>query len=317
MTQRVTVVGAGVIGASWTALFLAHGLHVTVCDIAPDSEARLHTQLRAIEPTLHALGLPPLDTSHLLFEPHISKAVVAADVVQECGPERRGFKRDLWRRVEQAAPPQALLLSSSSGIPVDWQSTRMRDPARLLIGHPVNPPHLMPLVEVVAGSKTASTAVDEAIDFYRAVGKHPVRLRKPIPGFVVNRLQSALMREAVALVRAGVVTVDELDDIVTHSVGPRWAATGPFESFHLGGGPTGFAGFLKAYAGGMQLLWLHSSLRPVWFTPSVRRRLREQVDAGIGTVSITELEARRDRRQLAVLRASRETTAMEEGSSRV
>ena len=172
----------------------------------------------------------------LRFEPALERAVAQADVVQETGPERLDFKRDLWRRIAAVAPPHSLLLSSSSGIPATEQAAEMDAPGRMLIGHPFNPPHVIPLVEVVPGAQTSPEAVADAVAFYRAIGKVPQVVRKEIGGFVANRLQAAIFRECVSLVSQGVVTVDELDAIVTHSVGLRWAVDGPFASFHLGGG---------------------------------------------------------------------------------
>ncbi|MGV9414566.1 3-hydroxyacyl-CoA dehydrogenase NAD-binding domain-containing protein [Nocardia sp. NPDC003693] len=302
--MNITVIGAGVIGISWTALFAAHGHEVTVHDTAPDVDERVRDGLARLIPTLRMLGL---DTSGLpervRCESDLAAAVRAADVIQENGPERRDFKVRLWRDVEKHARAEVLMLSSSSGTTATEQAAGMRDPSRLLIGHPFNPPHLIPLVEVVPGEKTSEDAVREAIDFYASLGKTPIRLRREIPGFVANRIQAAVFRESVALVRAGVVTVSELDDIVTNSLGPRWATAGPFRSFHLGGGPRGFRGFLEHFATGMQLLWLHAAVRPVLLTPGLRRKLLAQIDESFGSTPYAEAEKNRDRQQVAVLEA--------------
>ena len=302
-TSNVTVIGAGVIGMSWTALFLAQGLNVVVHDVAPDAEARVRQGIETLMPTLAAMGLPTeFLFGRLSFEPMLAKAVANADFVQENGPDRIAFKRSLWAEVEQHAPAHALFLSSSSGIPTRQQAKDMREPGRLLIGHPFNPPHLIPLVEVVAHARTRPEDVQRVMAFYRLVGKKPMLLRKEVPGFVANRLQSALLREAVLMVKWGVVTVDELDDIVTTSIGLRWATGGPFRSFHMGGGPTGFAGFLKHFARGVQLLWLHSKFSPVRFSRGMNEKLLAQVGESFGRVPMAELEAERDQRQLALLR---------------
>ncbi|MES2719359.1 MAG: 3-hydroxyacyl-CoA dehydrogenase NAD-binding domain-containing protein [Pseudomonadota bacterium] len=301
--SNVTVIGAGVIGMSWTALFLAHGLNVVVHDVAPDAEARVRQGMETLMPTLAAMGLPIYNLcARLSFEPTLAKAVANADFVQENGPDRISFKRALWAEVEQYAPTHTLFLSSSSGIPTKQQGKDMREPGRLLIGHPFNPPHLIPLVEVVAHARTKPDDAQRVLEFYRAVGKKPMLLRKEVPGFVANRLQSALLREAVLMVKWGVVSVDELDDIVTSSIGLRWATGGPFRSFHMGGGPTGFAGFLKHFARGVQLLWLHSKFSPVWFTRRMNEKLLAQVGESFGQTPMAELEAERDQRQIALLR---------------
>ncbi len=313
MTQdirQITVIGAGVIGLSWTALFLAHGLHVTVHDIAPDAETRIRKGLARLKPGLRALDLSCEGwDARLHVEPDLARAVADADLVQENGPDRIAFKRALWARVEQHAPAHALLLSSSSGIPTRQQARDMHAPGRLMIGHPFNPPHLIPLVEVAPHRQTPPALAQRALRFYRSIGKHPMLLRKEVPGFVANRLQAALLREAVLMVKWGVVSVDELDDIVTHSIGLRWATGGPFLSFHLGGGATGFSGFLKHFARGVQLLWLHSKLSPVRFSRHMNKMLLAQIDDSFGQVPLTELEAERDRRQIALLKQDFTRTA--------
>lgn len=302
--MKITVIGAGVIGVSWTALFLAHGHDVTVFDIDPDAPKRAQAGLEQIQPTLLGLGLNTEDlASRLRFTSDLAEAVANADVVQENGPERRQIKRQLWADVERHVKPTALLLSSSSGTTATEQAKHMQDAGRMLIGHPFNPPHLIPLVEVVPGERTDPEAVEDAMNFYRSLGKTPIQLRKEIPGFVANRLQAAVFKESVALVRAGVVTVPELDEIVVQSIGLRWAITGPFESFHVGGGPTGFRGYLRQFAKGIQLLWLHSATRPVVLTQRLQQSLLDQIDASFGSRPIHDLETHRDRRQVALIAA--------------
>jgi hypothetical protein len=183
--QRATVVGGGVIGISWTALFLARGLEVTVCDPLPDVAERVRVGLREIAPTLAQLGLPVDDltdgTDALGFDPEVASAAAGADVVQENGPERREVKQQLWSAIEAGAPANALLASSSSGIPASVMGQAMRHPGRLIIGHPFNPPHLVPLVEVVPSPGTDPEVVDAAVAFYRAMGKQPQVLSREIP----------------------------------------------------------------------------------------------------------------------------------------
>ena len=224
--RRATVVGGGVIGISWTALFLARGLEVTVCDPLPDVAERVRAGLGEIAPTLAQLGLPvdalTDSTEALRFDPEVASAVAGTDVVQENGPERPEVKQQLWSTIEAGAPADALLASSSSGIPASVMSQTMRQPGRLVIGHPFNPPHLVPLVEVVPSEGTDPEAVEAAVAFYRAMGKQPQVLAREIPGVVANRLQAALFREAVHLVAHGVVTEQELDAVVTSSIGMRW-----------------------------------------------------------------------------------------------
>ena len=306
--EHVAVIGAGVIGASWTALFLAHGLAVRVTDPAPDVERRVLGAVERIAPTLAALGLPSEGlAARLAFERDLERAVAGADVVQENGPEDLGFKRELWATVEKVVDGGALLLSSTSGHPATAQAAGMADARRLLVGHPFNPPHLVPLVEVVPGERTDPAAVEDAVAFYAALGKRPLVLRKEKPGFVANRLQSALFQECVSLVAEGVVGMDDLDAVVTSSIGLRWAAAGPFLTFHLGGGAGGFPHFLKHLGPGMQGMWGILG-QPSLDEPTVEL-LSEEVRRAYGDRSIEELERRRDRMQLAILHALAEARA--------
>ena len=303
--RNVTVVGAGVIGASWVALFLANGLKVTVQDPRAGVDAEVRGYVDRASEALRALGLNDtlIASGHerLSFEPDLERAVAHADLIQENGPERIDFKRDLWKRIAAAAPKHALLLSSSSALPASAQAKEMEAPERMLIGHPFNPPHIIPLVEVVPGAKTSPEAVADAVAFYAALGKVPQVVRKEIGGFVANRLQAAIFRECVSLVAQGVVTVDELDNIVTHSVGLRWAVGGPFASFHLGGGDDGMRGFVRQFGPGLEARW-RSMEGTVAFDEATSTMLFDQSDAAFGSRTRAALEAERDERQIAILK---------------
>ena len=299
---NVCVIGAGVIGASWTALFLAHGLNVVVNDPQPNIETTLKGALLKIAPTLRELGLPheSLDRS-LRFEPDLERAVAGADLVQENGPERPEWKQQLWARIENAVPKHALLLSSSSARPATEQGREMKDASRLLVGHPFNPPHLIPLVEIVPGERTDPDAIADAVAFYEALGKVPRVLKKEIQGFVANRLQRAIMREACYLVQEGVVTIDELDDIVTSSIGLRWAVNGPFSSFHMGGGPKGLESFFQHL--GKNMAASFNVIPPVELDEKLQHRIIDQAAASFGKIPIPQMERQRDNAQVALLRA--------------
>ena len=300
--SKVAVIGAGVIGASWTAVFLAHGLAVVVNDPRSDVEEVVEDYIRQATPTLKALGLPTQNlTQKLRYEPDLDRAVANVDLVQENGPERIEFKQDLWARIGRKVPAHALLLSSSSAKTATEQSLKMENPSRLLVGHPFNPPHLIPLVEVVPGERTEPQAVEDAVAFYEALGKVPRVLRKEIQGFVANRLQRAIFRECCHLVLEGVVTVDELDDIVTSSIGLRWAADGPFRSFHLGGGPGGFTSFFKQFAPGMEAAW--KSQAPVTLDARSQQIIIDQAQASFAASPTDKLERERDAKQLAIIQA--------------
>jgi len=299
---KTAVIGAGVIGASWTALFLAHGLEVVVNDPRPDVETIVRDYIRNNLATLKELGLPTENLEKKLsFESDLEKAVAGADLVQENGPERIEFKQDLWARIAKVVGDKALMLSSSSAKTATEQSLKMSRPERMLVGHPFNPPHLIPLVEVVPGEKTSPEAVDDAVAFYAALGKVPRVLRKEMPGFVANRLQRAIFRECCHLVIQGVVKVDELDDIVTSSIGLRWAADGPFRSFHLGGGAGGFKSFFKQFGPGLNEAW--KNMAPVNLDEAAQDKIIAQAEASFATQPPEKLEAERDAKQLAIIRA--------------
>lgn len=258
--------------------------------------------MEAAVPALAALGYAPFDiTQRVRFESDIALAVADAFVVQECGPERPGFKQGLWEVVEAAAPRDALLCSSSSGIPASLQHTEMRDQTRLLVGHPFNPPHLMPLVEVAPTPTTDPDVVDRAVAFYDAMGKVTRVVRKEVPGFVANRLQAAMFRECVSLVSGGVVTIDELDDIVTTSLGLRWATAGPFLSFHLGGGAGGLSHFVEHLGPPMEQLW--ATLGAPCFSQATKDLITRQAAQSYGAFSVAQLAKSRDVREIAVINA--------------
>ncbi|MET8814979.1 3-hydroxyacyl-CoA dehydrogenase NAD-binding domain-containing protein [Streptomyces sp. NPDC004549] len=305
--KRAAIIGGGVIGISWAGLFLARGIDVVINDPREDIADLVLAGLEEITPALAELGLPTENLADgLSFEADLATAVTDVDIVQENGPERLELKQQIWRTIEDAAPAHALLATSTSSIPASAIAEAMRQPERLVVGHPFNPPHLVPLVEIVPGEKTSEETVRQADAFYAALGKKPQVLRKEVPGFVANRLQAAIFRECVHLVAEGVVTEQELDDIVTSSIGMRWAVAGPFRTFHLGGGPEGLPHFITHLGRAME-----TGLWPVLGTPSFDDAtvalLTEQAHAAFGDGTVEELAAERDRAQIALMRALGET----------
>lgn len=310
--RTAAVIGAGTIGLSWTALFAAHGLTVRVSDPREDLAEAVTEALEQYAPHLAARGLDVTGLAdRVRLAADVTDAVRDADVVQENGPERAGFKKDLFATLAREAPAHALLLSSSSAIPSTAFTGELadEDAARVLIGHPFNPPHLVPLVEVVPGERTGEEAVQAALDFYTSVGRTPVVERKEIPGFVGNRLQNALSREAVYLVDQGVVTPEDLDKIMTNSLGLRWATVGPFLGSHLGGGPGGYRHLVAHIGASMQRTGAGGGTPPL--TGERQERLIEAVEKAYGSSTYSDLTETRDRRQLAVL-AALDGTAQEE-----
>ncbi|KUR79792.1 3-hydroxyacyl-CoA dehydrogenase NAD-binding domain-containing protein [Novosphingobium sp. FSW06-99] len=298
--KTVAIIGGGVIGASWAALFLVNGLKVIISDPDPDIAAKAGATIDAALHSLVALGYAAQEYgTRLSFEQDNRLAVAAADFVQECAPERVEFKQALWQAIEAAAPAHALLLSSSSSIPASVQAAKMADPGRLVIGHPFNPPHLMPLLEVVPSPQTSDTVTARARAFYRDIGKVALVLRKEISGFVANRLQAAIFQESVYLVAQGVVTLDELDDVVTSSLGIRWATSGPFLSFHLGGGPGGLTHFIDHLGPPLEQSW--ATLGKAAFDAPTKALLAEQVARSYGTEAFSALAETRDAKEIAVI----------------
>ncbi|WP_294253867.1 3-hydroxyacyl-CoA dehydrogenase NAD-binding domain-containing protein [uncultured Sphingomonas sp.] len=300
--RTAAIIGGGVIGASWAALFAANGLNVVISDPDPDIETKARTRIVAAMPALVALGHAPFDiAARVRFVDDHAHAVADAFIVQECGPERPGFKQGVWEVVEGAAPAEALLCSSSAGIPASLQQIEMRDHGRLLIAHPINPPHRMPLVEVVPTPTTDPEVTARAVAFYDALGKVTRVIRKEVPGFVANRLQAAIFRECVALVSGGVVTIDELDDIVTTSLGVRLATSGPFLSLHLNGGDGGLPHSIEQLGPPMERLW--ESLEIATFDPVTRELIARQADQSYGAWPIAQLARTGEAREIAVLNA--------------
>jgi carnitine 3-dehydrogenase len=298
--QRVAVIGAGLIGSSWAAHFLARGLDVTATDPAPNAEQNIRQYIERVWPVLTRLGLTPgASPARLTFAPDLKAAVCGADFVQENGPERADLKTRVFAELDALTPPEVLLCSSTSSIMMSVIQAECRHPERCVIGHPFNPPHLIPLVEVVGGRKTSPAALARAMAFYRAVGKRPIQLHKEMPGHVANRLQAALWREAAHLVNEGVVSVGDVDAAVSWGPGLRWGAMGPNLIFHLGGGPGGMEHFMQHLAAPFSHMWDHLG-RPA-LTPELQAKIIEGVKAEAAGRSLEDLAAERDHVVLGLL----------------
>ncbi|MGO8919579.1 MAG: 3-hydroxyacyl-CoA dehydrogenase NAD-binding domain-containing protein [Stellaceae bacterium] len=303
--KKVAVVGAGTIGASWAAYFLSRGLEVTASDPAPGAEAFARDAVAQAWPSLQRLGgvAPGARPEALRFERDAQRAVAGAELVQENGPEREDLKIELLAALDSVLPPEALIVSSSSGLLISRLQSRCRHPQRCVLGHPFNPPHLIPLVEVVGGALTSADAVERTLAFYREIGKHPIHIRKEVGGHVANRLQAALWREAVRLVAEGVASVTDIDAAITYGPGLRWPIYGPHLTFHLAGGVGGMEHFMKHLLVPMQSWW--DDLGSPEMTPAVQREIIDGVAAEASGRSIAELAARRDRTLIAILNALR------------
>lgn len=308
--QRVAVVATGVIGASWTAYFLARGLDVDATDPSPGAEARLREAVAQHWPTMERFGLADgAAPDRLRFHARLEDAVAGADFVQENGPERIDIKVDLFRRMDAAAPPATLLASSSSGLAISGVQSECRHPERVVLGHPFNPPHLIPLVEVVGGEHTSADAIARAMAFYTAIGKRPIHVRREIKGHIANRLQAALWREAFHLVDQGVASVADIDTAIAQGPGLRWALMGPFMNLHLSGGAGGIAHLLDHLGGPIEDWW--QDLGAPSMTAELKQRVAEGVAAELGHRRSAELEAARDTLLLDLIRAKAASGSLE------
>ena len=298
--RRVAVVGTGLIGSSWAALFLARGLDVVATDPAPGTEQKLRDHITRIWPTLARLGLSPGATpERLRFDADLETAVKEVDFIQENGPEQEEFKVKLFAELDAILPAHVILASSSSGLTMSAIQAGCRHPGRCVIGHPFNPPHLIPLVEVVGGRATSTESLARACAFYARMGKKPILLHKEVPGHVANRLQAALWREVVHLVDQGVISVSDADDAVSWGPGLRWGVMGPNLIFHLGGGQGGLEHFL-AHLSGPFSRWWEDLGNPI-LTPGLKEKLIQGVKDETAGRSIAELEKQRDELLLQLL----------------
>jgi carnitine 3-dehydrogenase len=292
--RRVAIVGTGVIGSSWTSLFLARGLDVVATDPGSDAEAQLRADVEAHWPVLAELGLADgASPDRLSFVPTARSAVADADFVQENGPEREDVKQAIYAVLDDATRPHVVIASSSSGLlPSVIARGCSRHPGRVVVGHPFNPPHLIPLVEVVPGEKTSEDAIETTMSFYASIGKRPIRLRQELPGHIANRLQAAVWREAYSLVERGAATVSDIDAAISYGPGLRWAILGPLANQHLSGGSAGLAHVLE-HLGPPMVEWWNDMGQPK-LTPQLIERLVAGVHEELADFDQSQLIAERD-----------------------
>jgi carnitine 3-dehydrogenase len=300
--RTLACIGAGVIGGGWVAHFLARGYQVRAWDPAPDAAEKLTRLVGAAWPALTELGLA--DGAHqenLTVVPTLVEAVAEAGFVQESAPEDLDLKRRLLAEIDAATPAGVVIASSTSGYSMSEMQVDAATPERLVVGHPFNPPYLIPLVEVVGGRLTEAWATSWAADFYRHVGKSVITMENELPGFIANRLQEALWREALHMVANGEATVEQIDTAITDGPGLRWPAQGPILTFHLAGGEGGMAHMLDHFGPSLKSPW--TRLEAPELTPKLRDAMVDGCDAEAAGRSIAELVAERDRAIIAVQRA--------------
>jgi carnitine 3-dehydrogenase len=286
--HRIAIVGTGVIGASWAAYYLARGIDVVATDPGQQAEANLRKYVDDAWPLLTQVGLSPsASRERLTFTSDMSRALAGADWVQENAPERPDFKIKLFAQIDEATPPNSIIASSSSGITMDVIQSGCKRPERCVIGHPFNPPHVVPLVEVVGGAKTSEATIERAMAFYAGIGKKPVRLHKALPGHVANRFQAALYKEVLYLVQQGVLSVADADVAVCYGPGIRWGVMGPSLQWHVGGGQGGIQHFMEHLMD--PLAAMMKTLGTPEITPQLKQTVVDAVLKEAGGRSVEEL----------------------------
>lgn len=274
--KTIAVVGTGVIGASWATYFLSRGFDVMGTDPGPGAEEKLRDYVNNAWPLLASRGLvTEASRERFSFTTDMQRAVSAADFVQENALEQAEFKAKLFAEMDEAAPPHSILASSSSSLTMDVIQATCKNPQRCIIGHPFNPPHIVPLVEVVGGAKTSEQTIERTMAFYTDIGKKAIRLHKALPGHVANRLQAALYKEVLFLLQQGVLNVQDVDHAVSYGPGLRWGVMGPNLQWHLGGGEGGIQHFIDHLMGSL------GSLINSLSGPTIDDDLRRTVAAGV------------------------------------
>src|SRR5437899_5371230 len=274
--HRIAIVGTGVIGASWAAYYLARGFDVVASDPAPNAEANLRKYIDEAWSELTTIGLSQgASRDRLSFTTNMQEALSHADLVQENAPERPDFKMKLYAEMDEVTPVDSLLASSSSGITPSLIQSKCKHPERVVIGHPFNPPHIIPLVEVVGGTKTAPEAIQQAISFYASIGKKPIHLKKELPGHVANRFQAALYREMLYIIEQGILSVEDTDAAVSYGPGLRWGVMGQSLQWHLGGGAGGIKHFMD------HLMDPLAGMMKALGTPNITPELKQMVIDGV------------------------------------
>ncbi len=301
--EHIGIVGTGTIGASWAGYFLARGYQVTATDPAPEFESYVLNYIEKAWPALEALGVVTErgnpDQITLAKEP--ATALREVQFIQESVPERLDLKRRVYAEIEPVIAPETIIASSASGLMVSELQSQALHPERFALAHPFNPPHLIPLVEVLGGQQTDPAVVDWVLDFYNGCGKEAIRINKEVPGHVANRLQAALWREAIHLVADGVASVADVDRAIASGPGLRWAIFGPHMTFHLGSGGAGMDVFIERYKESFHRWW--ADLGDPQLTVEIGQLLAAGLEEEEAGRSFEQLAAERDAKLVALLKA--------------
>ncbi|RUU25265.1 3-hydroxyacyl-CoA dehydrogenase NAD-binding domain-containing protein [Mesorhizobium sp. M6A.T.Ce.TU.016.01.1.1] len=300
--KHTAVLGAGVIGASWTALFLASGYSVSVFDVSDSAETQVRKYVENAWPVLKDLGLAKNgNPDRVSFHKSATKAVDGAQFIQESVPERLPIKHELYATIEPAITPEAVVATSASGLTLTEMQAGWKDPSRFVLGHPFNPPHLIPLVEVKGNERTGHGVIETVERFYASAGKVTIRVNREVPGHVANRLQAAVWREAIHLVKTGVASVEDVDKAMWAGPGLRWAAMGPTMLFHLGAGEGGLAAFCERYTDSFNRWW--DDLGVLHLEPELAKQLVSGIAQAADGQTPADLAAHRDGLITAMLKA--------------
>ena len=294
--KSIGIVGTGTIGASWAAYFLAQGFKVKAWDPANTWKVKLENFIESAWTDLEKLGVLEIATpSNLTLCDELGSVTEGVDFIQENAPEQLGVKQKLFRELDKTAPTSVIISSSTSGLIMSEMQENIENAERFVVGHPFNPPHLIPLVEVVGGELTAAEVVEWTIDFYNLIGKHAIKINKEVPGHLANRLQAALWREAVLAVQNGLASVEDVNAAVAQGPGLRWALMGPHMIMNLAGGKGGMEQMLSHFAPGIQSWW-----QTMMETPNMDQKLQKALIDGVnkeaGNKTIDDLEKERDTR---------------------
>lgn len=302
LPTSAAVIGCGVIGSGWAARLRLLGIPVKAYDPAPTAEQVLAEVFANASSAWDQLGLPINNVGSLTMCSSIDEAVDDVELVQESVPERLELKHKTLATISPAAPPDALIASSTSGFKPSLLATAVTHPGRLVVAHPFNPVYLLPLVEIVGGEDTSLGTIDRAMALYRAIGMHPLHVRVEIDAFIADRLLEAVWREALWLVNDGVATTEEIDDAIRYGFGLRWAQMGLFETYRIAGGVGGMRHFIGQF--GECLSWPWTKLTDVpELTDELIDTIATQSDNQSGMHDIRDLERLRDRNLVSILRA--------------
>ena len=290
--KTVGIAGTGLIGAGWAARLLIRGIDVIAYDVSPSADAKLKAAIKVAWPSMEKLLGKPKKKGKLSFTTDLSVMAGKAQFIHEAAPERKDLKIKLFKDIDAIAKPDVIISSSSSGfLPTDLQS-ECKHPERVIIGHPFNPVYLLPLVETVPGNQTSKDTMDRAGVYFESIGMQVLRLKKEIDGYICDRLQEALWREALHILDKDIGTTGDIDDSIVYSAGMRWAFMGSFMTYHVGGGPGGMRDFMKQFDPTLALPWTDLGF-PKW-NDALETRLIEGTDAQAAGRSVAQIEAKRN-----------------------